>query len=489
MKTLINVSTWRLDSFSPYQCPTDFYYAKVAKKFYDILWFTPLGKDCGEFLSMEMSMSLAHYLEDVVSGFGLWATFTAKHKELYGKYLPFHTIDEENYYTDEVNVEDVRLILWMLLQNSKEETFCNPENPYLCRTADLIYAEMEKQFEQAPINENMTEKVLKEGSFNDFYYIRFLLDRLLKTYLIAPFNDFNRDSVEDNLKGLFSNLKESDFGYIVDSALALNKKTGPLNLCPKEWLAALLAYWGKEEESQWVASIQSLPYNIYHIGSYDAEKLLLKDIKDTEFVIPRNSFKQLPDSTLEENEYIIASLAQYRGTWQTNGMSSWMSNPSAFQAQKESLIPKEGTTELNRKIVESNNGKRLLFFQDYKAFFHWMTGHFKVDKNIQLPPEIKDLKYPAIYVPEEGDMTVMSNGALAIKDAANPYYDRKKAEEESFNYLTSTDMIGDEALHYLIDHHNLPDACINSIHGIERGKQLVQENIDFIARFMRVSNY
>ena len=40
-------------------------------------------------------------------------------------------------------------------------------------------------------------------------------------------------------------------------------------------------------------------------------------------------------------------------------------------------------------------------------------------------------------------------------------------------------------LHYLIEHKLLPDVCINSMKGMERGKQLVQENMDFIARFMR----
>lgn len=79
-----------------------------------------------------MALTLAHYLEDVISDFGLWAAFTSKHRELYGKYLPFYTIDEENYYCDEINPEDVRFLIWMVLQKSKETTFCNPENPYLC---------------------------------------------------------------------------------------------------------------------------------------------------------------------------------------------------------------------------------------------------------------------------------------------------------------------------------------------------------------------
>lgn len=50
MKELITINSWRLGSFSTQKCPTDFYYTKVAQRFYDILWLTPFGKDCGKYV-------------------------------------------------------------------------------------------------------------------------------------------------------------------------------------------------------------------------------------------------------------------------------------------------------------------------------------------------------------------------------------------------------------------------------------------------------
>ena len=41
--------------------------------------------------------------------------FILTHKELYGKYLPFYTPDD-HYYDDEVNLEDVRFLLWHYTQ-------------------------------------------------------------------------------------------------------------------------------------------------------------------------------------------------------------------------------------------------------------------------------------------------------------------------------------------------------------------------------------
>ena len=58
---------------------------------------------------------MAAYFEDVISGMGIWRAFILTHKELYGKYLPFYTPDD-HYYDDEVNLEDVRFLLWHYTQ-------------------------------------------------------------------------------------------------------------------------------------------------------------------------------------------------------------------------------------------------------------------------------------------------------------------------------------------------------------------------------------
>ncbi len=76
-----------------------------------------------------------------------------------------------------------------------------------------------------------------------------------------------------------------------------------------------------------------------------------------------------------------------------------------------------------------------------------------------------------------------------MNDERNPYYDKEKAENSGINLLVSATMTPGKMLHFLINHDMLPDIRINSIKGPARGKQLVQENMDFIARFMRGNNY
>lgn len=53
----------------------------------------------------------------------------------------------------------------------------------------------------------------------------------------------------------------------------------------------------------------------------------------------------------------------------------------------------------------------------------------------------------------------------------------------------SPDAFPSELVHYLTEKDYLPDAAIKSVYGISRGRQLVQENKDFIARFFRQNSY
>lgn len=76
-------------------------------------------------------MYIAAYLEDQISGLGLWQSFTTEHKRLYGKYLPFYAVSSD-YIADEINEEDIRFIIWNTWQKVSslhEHAYINPNNP------------------------------------------------------------------------------------------------------------------------------------------------------------------------------------------------------------------------------------------------------------------------------------------------------------------------------------------------------------------------
>ena len=487
MKRLINITYWRLGHLLPKAYSTDFYYLKVAQRLYDVIRFTPFGRDGGDYLSMEMAFTLAYYLEDVISDFGLWRSFVTRHKKLYGKYLPFYDTDEEEYFPDEIHYDDVRFLIWMIKQKDLEDTFFNPENPYLNETATAVYRIMDGLFEKVPINNELATDLADPELYEEFFLAREMCNFMAKSYLLEPFRMEKEDDIEESLENFLSQLDEKAHAYNVDCLLTINKKNGPLALHTYEYLSDILAHQGQKEAAEWVSGIEGCPYNIYRVKTYDNHSVTVENIEGEEFILLRNSFERMSDSTLQSNRYLISALVKYRGKWHPNGISSWMDHPEFFEEEKERRA--NLSTELNQRMKAANQGHRMLYFADYTEMEAWLAKHIGLHKDFQATEEMKKLQYPAIFIPEKGNLQIISRGARIIKDERNPYYDLTEANSEGINFIINPDIVSDEVLHFLIDHRMLPDACINSTKEPDRGRQLVQENIDFIARFMRPSNY
>lgn len=491
MKSLININSWRLGHLDPTINSSDYYYVKLARKLYDTIRFTEMGKAEGAYRCEQYAMAAAYYFEDVVSCLGLWQTFTSKHKELYGKYLPFYELNEDEYYQDEINPEDVCLLFWLIRQKKTENVFLNPENPFLVEMALRVYDVLDAEFEKAPMNSEMLERLKNEYVYNDFFALKALfMHSVYSLYMLQPFIDALLDKTERTVEAVLGNsLNDSSLDYATNSLVACCEKTGPLGLYVKDWLAGMLEYWGMEEESRRVAAIESKNFTVYLLKGYDSQTICLENVDGEEYVVPRNSFNKLPDSTLIDNKSFIGSLVKYDGQWEVNGLSSWSVGTKLFDGYKVEMAKGKSDPIIYEKVMEVNENHPLLYFKDHDELLEWVDTHIGLDKNFSFPEEFKKHRYFALYVDKVKSMSILPYGAWAIKDERNPYYDKEKAESEGINYIISDFSASKELSHYLIEHQMLPDACINSTKGPERGKQLVQENMDFIARCMRVDGY
>lgn len=491
MKSLININTWRLGHLDTKANSSDYYYVKLARKLYDIIRFTEMGKDEGAYRCEQYAMTAAYYFEDVVSCIGLWQTFTSKHKELYGKYLPFYELNEDEYYLDEINPEDVYFLFWMIRQKLTENVFINPENPFLVEMAWRVYEVLDEEFEKAPMNSEMLERLKNESIYNDFFALKTLLMHSVNSlYLLQPFIDNLLDKEEDTVKAVLGNsLDDSSLDYAIHSLVACCEKTGPLALYAKDWLAGMLEYWGKEEESRRVAAMESKNFTVYLLKGYDSQTICLENVDGEEYVVPRHSFNELPDSTLINNKSFIGSLVKYDGQWEVNGLSSWSQGTKLFDAYKIEMVKGKGDPIVYEKVMKVTDNHPLVYFKDHDEMLEWLDKHIGLDKKFSFPDSFNKQHNLAIYFDKEKAMSVLPGGALVIMDERNPYYNKEVAEREGINFIISHTITSKEVLHYLIEHRMLPDACINSVQGPKRGKQLVQENMDFIARCMRIDGY
>lgn len=86
---------------------TDFIYARFGNQLLTIL----RRQLPDNTIEDNIDIALTLYMEDIIAESGLWHGFVMRHKELYGKYLPFYPIDEDEYFLNDSNVEDIQFLI------------------------------------------------------------------------------------------------------------------------------------------------------------------------------------------------------------------------------------------------------------------------------------------------------------------------------------------------------------------------------------------
>jgi len=488
----ITIHDWRKGHLELFPYVTDAYYLGIANKLAVLI--TNLSPKDGPDKEQvkEWALALAYYFEDVISGIGVWQAFTTKHKALYGKYLPFYEVDEEAYYPDEVNREDVTFILWLCLQKSRKETVINPENPFLLTLSAILYEVLDEEFERVPINEALVEHLKSFALADDFFLIKSLMLQLAtQAYLFRPFIDGRREGIDKVIDVyLGETMEQGPRAYAFKTILTFHHTTGPLSLYAKDWLALMLTQWGLEEVAAKVAAIEWLPYDAFLAERYDADYLLVKDPDGRQYKVLREAFEGgCADTLLEQNKVLVSSLVKYDGEWMPNGLSGWYGSTGLFEtivkkrAKMAKALGKEGGF---RKPTDKSP---LLYFKTTQAYLDWLKKHYSPSETLDLPKDFMGRDCLAVFLPEEGGVVFIPDGAKVIYDKNNPYYDRAFAQEYSLGYLVSDELTPKEMLRYLVEHRMLPDAHMNHVLGPERGLALVQENMDFLARCLRNDDY
>lgn len=222
---------------------TDLYYTGIANRIHAMMEQTQLADSFEKDEVMQMSIRIAAYFEDVISGLNIWRSFITAHKELYGKYLPFYTPDD-HYYDDEVNFEDISFLLWHYTQQyhgARKGTFVNPDNPAIEETAQLIYDLFCDEWTTAPENEKMQQLFSPENRYDtaekyDDLLRWFHYDSYLMTYskeeMVDTFKEYCEESPD--------NRNNEQAIIAIFNSLAHISKTQFLAYTSSKWLSLIL---------------------------------------------------------------------------------------------------------------------------------------------------------------------------------------------------------------------------------------------------------
>lgn len=466
---------------------SDAYYVKLANRIYRQL---KSGRDIP--LSVyknslrEIAIRTVKYFEDVISGIGIWASFRNAHNSLYGKKLPFYDVDEDTYIDDEINIEDIKYLIWSTVVETNENLILNPHSPGVEGVAELIYNIFDEEFEKAPMNEEVLAVLCDASRYVDFMKIKPILSWLLCDCYLTSTADAV-DSIAELARNYVENVGTdvSLAFYVAMSHYSITHKTGPLALLPQHWLALLLEYHKMGLMARNIKAIEGLSLGVFKNKKRNETTIEVESTDGTYYTVEIDSFAAQSVEDILSYPLLIMQLAKFGKTWQLNGSCIPVGDDGIFEEERK----RWEDSEKRKKVIhdcyhKKANGKDLLFFETYDDFQKWMGVPATPSPELE---DFKKRKHIAVYIDNDGEPTIIYSSVEAIASPDNPFYDEQIATECALGILSPDFGPSPEFVSYLVKHGLLKDAYINTEKG--RNKAIVQNNIDFLTRFLQRADY
>lgn len=470
-------------------CETDKLYAELAKEIYDVIYDELDFMDDRQIKNASISLSL--YFEDLHSGTHLFETFTKLYKEMFGRYVPFYS--SESADSPQARLDAMKFMIWHAIAAERNGMMLNPTNLGLANMAERLLNLWDERKDKIQPNEELADYLYAEETQDNANEVKMVLIWLSLYSLFGRwYSNPNPKDDESGLGRLFGQATKETLDYANECHFVFRIQTWPLSLTPQQIYAEMIRIEmddPNDEIAESIEQIKAREYEMFQIAGSDLMGLTLKDFLGKTFWVDYNDFNGDARKMTNKHTHILASFINMNNRWELNGPSLWL-NPNKKHSQmylEELQLHHHWMNDYvgqYDEFIKKHHGERLYFFRDAKDYFKWTKEDLGM-KDTEIPPEFEDIKEPMACFFENNGQTTCCLNAKCIKHPNNPYYDKSYAEENSLAFIGNTTSCSPDMLLYMFEHRLLPDAMFNDIRGRKHGRQLMQENIEFMARCMR----
>jgi len=470
---------------------TDMAYTDLANKIYDII-NDKLPTDFTREEASEISADIAVYCEDIISDTHQFEAFCRLYRRMFHYNLPFYDTTEDPCKS--FCLDALRFVVWHSITGQYMSRVINPMNQGVRMIAEGVLDLLKSEAAQLPANEMLAEYLYSEEVQSDPIEVKKVLMWLMYDSYLGSWE--LQDSQEDSLRRLLDKASDHMIEYVDRSLCAVKSRTWPLSLKAQTIYAEMIRIEMDDDNDDIAKAIEGItfaPIGLYHIMDCDNNYLTVQDYQGKSYKLAMDSFDYNPQGEIKRNLHtdIIASfISMDNETWHVNGICSFTKGTQADfdsycknRKNSDELIDRR--THQFDDYLNQHGGKRLFFFKDRGDYIQWLKKelHMKNIDNVDMSP-IPGGQPLTAYIETSGNMIICFN-TEAIKHPDNKYYDPVEGREYGFNTFIDPDSCSPEFARFLIENNLLPDALINDSHGMERGRQLLQENIEFFARCIR----
>lgn len=480
--------------------PTDMFYVGIANKVYPIVEKSFRKLPCyTPALSKQMAITLTCYVEDLVSGAGVWEAFTSLHKKKYGKKMPFYddgSLEIMPYSDDYPSFHAVLFLLWYVANLSDSKTILHPNNHALLKLALDLIPILVCAYDDAPDTISRPKLLPEEViGYPLFFQVRDLCEWLTTGCYLTRVKDMAETTRDfenfiNHAIGDAKNFDNDALRYAISSFVPMNTLIGPLAIPAYEWLAEIISLQpapGEEKYLPILKSIESRPYAYYQFAKVSETEAVLKSVDGKKLTfsaetMPNGKF----DNQVVAGNSAMLSIVYFNGVWLMNGISFLSLPPELFEEgikeHHEKVKQRKAVQKFYRKQFGNN---RIGVCGSYEEYLKLAFGDNipPINSDPKLIADMRDVNNLVYFLGEDGDFRLLPGWGTALKIKDNPYYDVVDAKLSGTAMILTHSIINSEMRRYIIDHNLIPDAAFNSLESPQDGEFIFQDNIRFLCDY------
>lgn len=223
---------------------TDQFYLWIALRLAKLWDESPWLKGLDDGVRRDVVLAVTGYYQDVVADGGIWRSFTRLHDRRHGTPVP-HYGRGEDYVDYELNVEDVRFVIWWTIAGEQGAEVLDPFDADLEALAIAFHMLLDQEYVQAPVPRHLC--VAGELDLDSPADARRIYDYAYwlywRSFLIRPSSQAVMDRAMPQAHAIIARAGESDARPLLqdlNDRLMTTEPAGPIPLTIAQWLHLII---------------------------------------------------------------------------------------------------------------------------------------------------------------------------------------------------------------------------------------------------------
>ena len=223
---------------------TDQFYLWIALRLAKLWDESPWLRGLDDAVRRDVVLAVTGYYQDVVADGGIWRSFTRVHSERHGSPVP-HYGRSEDYVDYELNLDDVRYVIWWTITGERGGEALDPQDDGLKALATAFHMLLDEEYEQAPVPQQfctvseveLTNPADAQRIYDYAYWLYW------RSFLLRPSSQAVMERAMPEAHAIIARVGEADARpllYDLNERLMSTEPAGPIPLTTAQWLHLIL---------------------------------------------------------------------------------------------------------------------------------------------------------------------------------------------------------------------------------------------------------